>query len=99
MRTETENANKHPYLFVTYLIGTSLGKALSISGFVKAVSHAVEKVAKSMDGYEPESLVDEIKRNGFRYVSNDRLSKQFDRQNELTKTDPDSGIISVREQN
>lgn len=98
-RAQTKGANRHPYLFVTHQNGPHQGNALSTSGFVKAVTQAVSKVAKTADNFEKEAMIEEIKRHGFRHNFNYMLSLKFDELNKRAETDSSIDVINERQQN
>lgn len=98
-RANTEGANNHPYLFVTHQKGEYVGSPLSNSGFTAMVKTAVRKIGKTAEDFEKEDLINEIKRHGFRHNFNNKLSKAFDKRNELAKTDKSVKPLSEREQN
>jgi len=98
-RAQTKGANKHPYLFVTHQKGPYVGSALSISGFEKAVTSAVSKVAQAADSFEKADLIEEIHKHGFRHNFNYMLSLKFDKHNKLAKSDPSMDVINERGQN
>ncbi|MCG8073721.1 MAG: site-specific integrase [Candidatus Thiodiazotropha taylori] len=98
-RANTLGANKHPYLVIVHQKCKSRGAPLSNSGFTRFVTAAVKKMGQAAESYEQEALIDEITRHGFRHNFNYKLSKAFDKRNELAKTDPSVKAISEREQN
>ena len=99
IRAPTKGARKHPFLFVTHHKGEFEGEPLTHSGFMKLLKQAVYKIAKSMDSYQKEELVNEIRRHGFRHNFNYRLSRKFDEHNERAKSDKTIKPYTEKQQN
>lgn len=90
VRAYVNNANRHPFLFVTHKNGKFCGRPISDTTFRNRILERVIQVAPD--------LLDEICRHGFRHNFNYRLSKIIDAHNAAAELDPKIPRISAKEE-